>query len=380
VSVSDTPGIRPATTEPARRGTESAAPAGPTAPAAGPTAPASAIGPARAGSAAEARPPYPAAGRSPAPGSPPRPGTDSPRPRTEPHHAAPARGESAPADPPADPVAALLALPAPPPDATAAYGDRPDQVIDLWAPRAAERPAPLAVLLHGGAWRAAYDRAHLAPFAGALATQGFAVASVEYRRGRGEPDTGAAGRWPETLDDVAAAIDAVPALAARTLGGAVVDPGRFVLAGHSAGGHLALWAAARHLLPPDCAWRRPSPTGLRGVLAIAPIADFTTALELRVCGDAVRQLLGGDLSPTRLALTDPARLVPSGVPTTVLHGTSDAVVPPAVSAAFGTATAAAGRPVRLRMVPGAGHFEPVTPGTEASGAALAALHRLVRAD
>jgi acetyl esterase/lipase len=369
VSVSDTPGIRPAT-ESARRGTESAAP----------TVPASATGPARAGSAAEARPPYPAAGRSPAPGSPPRPGTDSPRPRTEPHHAAPARGESAPADPPADPVAALLALPAPPPDATAAYGDRPDQVIDLWAPRAAERPAPLAVLLHGGAWRAAYDRAHLAPFAGALATQGFAVASVEYRRGRGEPDTGAAGRWPETLDDVAAAIDAVPALAARTLGGAVVDPGRFVLAGHSAGGHLALWAAARHLLPPDCAWRRPSPTGLRGVLAIAPIADFTTALELRVCGDAVRQLLGGDLSPTRLALTDPARLVPSGVPTTVLHGTSDAVVPPAVSAAFGTATAAAGRPVRLRMVPGAGHFEPVTPGTEASGAALAALHRLVRAD
>ncbi|MDU0305065.1 alpha/beta hydrolase, partial [Streptomyces sp. PAL114] len=72
------------------------------------------------------------------------------------------------------------------PDATAAYGDDPAQVIDLYAPRGGGGPAPVVVVLHGGAWRAPYDRRHISPFAGFLAARGFAVASVEYRRGAGE--------------------------------------------------------------------------------------------------------------------------------------------------------------------------------------------------
>ncbi|MYR40566.1 alpha/beta hydrolase, partial [Streptomyces sp. SID5910] len=142
----------------------------------------------------------------------------------------------------------VFSHPAVDPDSTAAYGDHPDQVIDFYLPRGEGgpgAPAPVVVFLHGGAWRAAYDRHHAGPFAGFLADRGFAVANVEYRRGSrdGAEDDPVAGRWPDTLDDVAAALDALPALAGRHLPGA--DARRTVLTGHSAGGHLALWAAAR---------------------------------------------------------------------------------------------------------------------------------------
>ncbi len=79
-----------------------------------------------------------------------------------------------------------LSHPAADPDGTASYGDHPDQVIDFYAPRAAGGPggpAPVVAVLHGGAWRAGYDRRHISPFAAFLAGRGFAVASVEYRRG-----------------------------------------------------------------------------------------------------------------------------------------------------------------------------------------------------
>ncbi len=133
------------------------------------------------------------------------------------------------------------------PDATAPYGDHPDQVIDFYAPRTPTDPggestatAPLVVVLHGGAWRAPYDRAHITPFADFLARHGFAVANVEYRRGSSLPaQTGptgtpgpVAGRWPETFDDIAAALDALPDLVRAVLPQA--DPRRTVLTGHSA--------------------------------------------------------------------------------------------------------------------------------------------------
>ena len=182
------------------------------------------------------------------------------------------------------------------PDATVAYGDHPDQVVDFYAPRGGVAAAPLVVLLHGGAWRSPYDRMHVTPFADFLARRGLAVANVEYRRGREIPQqrgTGPlAGRWPETFDDVAAVLDALPDLARKALPQA--DVRRTVLTGHSAGGHLALWASARHVLPVGSPWRLPAPPALRGVVALAPIADLTQAVELGVCGGAVRQLLGGD--------------------------------------------------------------------------------------
>ncbi|MFG2839050.1 alpha/beta hydrolase [Streptomyces zaomyceticus] len=264
--------------------------------------------------------------------------------------------------------ASAFSHPAVAPDASAAYGDHPDQVIDFYAPRGGVTRAPLVVALHGGAWRAPYDRQHLTPFVDFLARRGFAVANVEYRRGSDIPRQGGAapvaGRWPETFDDVAAALDAVPELAAAHLPQA--DTGRIVLTGHSAGGQLALWAAARHVLPVGSPWRLPAPPPLRGVVALAPIAHFGRAVELGVCGGAVTELLGDPSSfEERAAHADPSALLPTGIATTVVQGREDVDVPYTVADAYAEAAAKAGETVGLTLLEEVGHFPPIDPAADA---------------
>ncbi|GHA31100.1 lipase [Streptomyces tauricus] len=254
------------------------------------------------------------------------------------------------------------------PDTTAAYGDHPDQVVDFYAPRGGEESAPLVVVLHGGAWRAPYDRRHITPFADFLARRGFAVANVEYRRGATIPALGGtgpvAGRWPDTFDDVAAALDAMPALVRKALPGA--DVRRTVVTGHSAGGQLALWAAARHLLPTDAPWYLERPAPLRGVVALAPIADFTVAEKLDVCSGAALQLLGGESKfDERQPYADPALLLPTGIATTLVQGRTDTVVPQAVAEAYADAAAKAGEVVGLTLLEDVGHFPLIDPAADA---------------
>ncbi|MFD6415058.1 alpha/beta hydrolase family protein [Streptomyces sp. NPDC060194] len=268
---------------------------------------------------------------------------------------------------------AVLALPPVTPDASAAYGAHPDQVIDFYAPAGTAPLAPLVVAFHGGVWRAAYDRRHLSPFAAHLARRGFAVASVEYRRGGDEEGT--AGRWPETFDDVAAAMDALPGLVAAHLPAA--DPRRTVLTGHSAGGQLALWAAARHELPADAPWRTPRVPALRGVVALAPLADLALARELGLCGDGVLQFLGGDASfDARRPYADPAALVPTGIATTVVQGRADDVVTPDVAESYVAAAAKAGEVVGLTLLTGVGHFGLIDPSADACAAAVEEIEQL----
>ncbi|MFF1507248.1 alpha/beta hydrolase [Streptomyces sp. NPDC058326] len=275
--------------------------------------------------------------------------------------------------------ASAFSHPAVAPDASAAYGEHPDQVIDFYAPRDGRTRAPLVVALHGGAWRAPYDRLHLTPFVDFLARRGFAVANVEYRRGSDIPRQGGAapvaGRWPETFDDVAAALDAVPELAAAHLPQA--DTGRIVLTGHSAGGQLALWAAARHVLPAGSPWRLPAPPPLRGVVALAPIAHFATAVALGVCGGAVTELLGGASSYEERAVhADPSALLPTGIATTVVQGREDVDVPHLVAEAFAEASAKAGEEAGLTLLEGVGHFPLIDPAADACAVAAEEIAQL----
>ncbi|ADU11635.1 hypothetical protein ML5_6192 [Micromonospora sp. L5] len=254
----------------------------------------------------------------------------------------------------------VLTRPSPPPDATVSYGDHPDQCADLRLPAGDGPPRPLVVVVHGGFWRAEYDRAHTGPMAAALAALGHPVAQIEYRR-TGRPD----GGWPHTLTDVRAGIAALPELAAAALPGRVA-PVPPILVGHSAGGHLALYVAAH------------APETVGGVLALAPVADLAQAYRLDLDEGAVAALLGGgpDDVPDRYTAADPSALVPTRTRTVVIHGDQDVQVPIAISRSWVAADRAAGGSATLVELPECEHFGLIAPGSTAWPQVVEALRSL----
>ncbi len=236
------------------------------------------------------------------------------------------------------------------------YGPHPSQFADLFLPAAAG-PSPLVLLVHGGCWQAAYGLEPLGQLAAALAARGVAVWSIEYRR------IGEGGGWPQTLQDVAAASDFLPTVAADHR----LDLQRVVAVGHSAGGQLALWLAGRRQLAAGTPLFQPAPLAVQGVLSLAGIPDLRHAAERQVCGDAVAQLLGGDAASVadRYAAASPAALTPLGVPHVHIHGQQDTLVPLDLVAAYVEQAQAQGDPARLTVLPAAGHFDLVAAHTPA---------------
>ncbi len=255
---------------------------------------------------------------------------------------------------------------APPPDLTLSYGPLPQHVVDVRLP-AGQEPAALVVVVHGGFWKAAYDRAHAGPQSAALAAAGHVVATVEYRR------VGALRRgWPRTFDDLALMADTVVGLLAAALPGRV-DATRVCFVGHSAGGHLVAWLAARHRLPEGSPWRAPAALPA-AVVPLAGVLDLRLADRLHLGGGAARGLLGSPRRhPGRWAEADPAQLLPTGVRTVLVHGAADQVVPIGVSRAFAGAAAAAGDRVVVHELAGAGHYALIDPLAPAWPAVLAAV-------
>jgi pimeloyl-ACP methyl ester carboxylesterase len=229
------------------------------------------------------------------------------------------------------------------PDRTLRYGPEPDQVADFRSGvQGAQRP--LIVLIHGGFWKPAYDRAHAQPMAQALAEAGWSVLTLEYRRIPGQPDA--------MLQDIACAISVLP-------GQVEQHKGKLLLVGHSAGGHLALWAAA-------CG----ASDALCGVLALAPAADLGMAQRLNLGDGAVLKFLGA-AAATR-ADVDPVRQGSPTVAVTLLQGEQDEVVPLAVAQSY----AAAFPRTRLAQLPDAGHFALIDPLSSAWSQVLQELERL----
>ena len=253
------------------------------------------------------------------------------------------------------------------------YGPLPEQVADLRLPAATGRPAPLVVVVHGGFWRDEWDRAHAGPQSDGLAAAGYVVATVEYRR------VGGSGGWPATLDDVALLGDTLPGLVADAVGD-LVDRAQTVLVGHSAGGHLVAWSAARHRLPVDSPWHRETALPV-GVVSLAGVLDLGLSERLGLGGHAARALLGGspDEQPDRYAAADPAGLLPTGVRTVLVHGTLDEDVPVEVSRSFRAVAAAAGDDVTLHELAGVDHMSLVDPTSPAWPAVLAAVAAVAEA-
>jgi acetyl esterase/lipase len=245
---------------------------------------------------------------------------------------------------------------------THSYGKSPECVADLRLP--AGEPLGAVVILHGGYWRERYRRDLMEPLAEALVTLGLATWNVEYRR------VGSGGGVPQTLDDVAAAIDCVATLLSERCHRGVP----LVLLGHSAGGHLALAAAGRHTHRGDPG------SALAGVVSLGGVCDLEEAARLRLSNGAALDFVGGgpDALPDLYAEASPPRLLPLRVPYLLLHGLQDDSVPWQLSAQFHELARAAGDTGELELLEGVGHFEvidPHTPSNQRAQSWIAAIAR-----
>jgi acetyl esterase/lipase len=228
------------------------------------------------------------------------------------------------------------------------YGADPSQHADLRRPARGVRDRGLTVaLLHGGYWLSAYGADLMEPLARRLAGLGVTTWNLEYRR------VGSGGGWPATFEDVAAGLDA---LADQDV------PRTTVLLGHSAGGHLAGWAASRTAQTPGGAARVP----LVRVLSLAGVLDLTAAAAQSPSAGPVAALMGGtpDQQPERYRQGDPTLLVPASCPVIAVRATDDRVVDPAQSPAYVAAAREAGGEATLVEVPG-DHFAMIDPGSTA---------------
>ncbi|THJ68810.1 alpha/beta hydrolase [Arthrobacter echini] len=240
-----------------------------------------------------------------------------------------------------------------------AYGDDPSQVADLYLPPSGAAARGVVVIIHGGYWRSTYGMELGVPLAQDLVRRGYACWNLEYRR------AGNGGGWPATFDDVAAGIDRL-AVAAAEHG---LDLRSTTALGHSAGGHLAVWAAGRGSLPTGTPGAGVPVVPLTAVVSQAGVLNLGEARELGLSDDAVVNFLQGPEDPQRYRLADPMTAVPLGVAVYAVHGRKDSSVPLSQSASYVAAAQAAGATAELTTVPG-DHFALITPGSRAWAAVV----------
>ncbi|UTH76350.1 S9 family peptidase [Chromobacterium sp. IIBBL 290-4] len=230
---------------------------------------------------------------------------------------------------------------------TASYGPDAAQAGDLYLPA---QPHPAVVcLLHGGFWRMPYGREQMHAVAQDLVARGFAVWNLGYRR-IGAPT----GGWPNTGDDVLRGIEYLSSLAGK---GIALDLDRIALVGHSAGGQLALWAAAQEL----------NGIRVRAVAGEAPVSDLHAAYQLGLGRCSAQELLGAtpDAQPKRYAAASPLHCLPLRIPQLVVHAIDDQAVPIDMSRAYAAAARAAGDAITLRELSDSDHMAFIDPASSA---------------
>lgn len=244
-----------------------------------------------------------------------------------------------------------------PADHRISYGHDPLQFGDLRLPTG-RGPHPVAIVVHGGCWLARFADLRLtAPLSAALARAGIATWNIEYRR-----VDNPGGGWPGTFLDVAHAVDHVRKLAIEH----PLDPRRVIIIGNSAGGHLALWAAARHRLPKTSPLFLPEPLRVLGAVNLGGMGDLRRFLR-EPCGTPIPMLLGGspDEVPARYKDASPIELLPLGVKQVLIAGARDTIVPPEHLRAYASAAEARRDDVQLIVLDTSAHFELIAPGSSA---------------
>lgn len=219
-----------------------------------------------------------------------------------------------------DPVEdrSVFEKPEPQPDFVGKYGELADHVFDVF-----RGGSQTLVLIHGGYWRPEYDRKHLRNFAQAFSKLGYTVISLEYRRIPGDPDA--------MVSDIKSGIEHI-----------AQKYGPVIVIGHSAGGHLALWAAE-------------NVSGIKKIIALAPVGDLASVDQRRLDNDAAREFLGRPASER--ADLDPMTLSLMGIPTTIIHGALDIWVPIDLAHNYIQRKRIQGENVRFIELPTIGHFE-----------------------
>jgi len=249
------------------------------------------------------------------------------------------------------------------------YGDHADQYGELWLPekwrqkQAATSTTPIVVLVHGGCWRADLPGAELVAFlADGLRHEGVAVWSITYRR-LGTKDEKFSS-YPDTFCDVINGLEKLRALAPKY----ALDLNRVVTTGHSAGGHLALWLAARGNLPVDSVLYKKNPMRIHASVGIAALPDLAYArvTSAHACGtDTVDKLIDtksrGDAAYRDTSVT---ALLPLNVPQTLISGVYDGIVAPAHALRYKESAKEKGETVQLLTIDNAAHFELIAPWTE----------------
>ena len=245
------------------------------------------------------------------------------------------------------------------PAARIAYGPAPAQVVEVFLPKG-RGPHPVVVLIHGGCYLAEFEGlAQTSGIAADLARRGYAVWNVEYRK-LGEAGAG----YPGTFLDIADAVDRIRVEAAHYH----LDTGRVVALGHSAGGHLALWAAARHKLPASSPLWRADPLRIHAVISLGGIGNLEGqgSVFAGACGpEPIPRIIGAEMRATPYADTSPAALLPIGARIVMISGAFDHVMPPFTGRAFAAQARAAGDSAEAMAIADAGHFDVVMPDTAA---------------
>lgn len=245
---------------------------------------------------------------------------------------------------------------------TIAYGQDPAQFFEISRPTGTSKG--VVVVIHGGFWRSQYDLSLGRPLASALAASGWTAVNLEYR------SLGNGGGWPTTFDDVAAGLDALAEVED-------LDTTTVITLGHSAGGHLAVWAAGRDRLDAP-AWNRPV-VPVTAAVSQAGVLDFALAISDDLGGGAVQSLMGGapdsDDLRARYLDGDPRQQIPLSVPVRCIHGREDSTVPTTQSARYVEAAVSAGADATVTLVDG-DHFTVIDPGSDAWATTLELLDRL----
>ena len=250
------------------------------------------------------------------------------------------------------PTLDILSRPQPPPDKREAYGNDPNQFLEVRLPHA-KGPHPVLLNLHGGYWRAKYDLAHAGLLCDALRAAGIATFNTEYRR-VGNPG----GGWPGSFADVRSAYRYVRQEAARFQ----LDVNRLVVMGHSAGGQFALCLAAHE-------------SSLRSVIALAGVVDLGKAFALHLSHDAVVEFLGGTPQevPEHYREADPMELKIPQTRQWLIHGADDDTVPVQFSRDYVEQKKKSRELVQLIEISQCGHFDLIDPASAAFKQVMAAV-------